>query len=459
MVTRKSRSRNMFVALFSCLFFGFLSFFFPVTVVARSSKLVDVTVVERSSVLRIGLTFNGRPTCKPVSSGRADLLVFDFSPAVFPKVRQRLHASGQWVHNVFVAQNNRRKVRLAVSMAKKELSWLQSVMDGPNAGQTTYWFVLSNPRAPRRTVARPIRPAASQSSFVIIIDPGHGGKDPGALGKVSKEKDIVLKVSLALAKELSRWPGLKVHLTRSDDRFIRLRSRAKLADKYKADLFLSLHCNSCGRPKTRGLELYTLSRDGATDELAREVAAKENSVLGLEGAEVGVDDSKVLNHILCDMLMNETLNQSVRLAGFLGKAAKGTTGIRFRGHRKANFFVLRRVNAPSVLIELGFLSNSTEERLMKTNHFSVIASKFIAEGVRRYLSYAMMRDGEFAGQSTERYVVSKGDTLAAIAQRFDTTVSSLMRLNGLRNGDFIKVGQELNVPLDPIAELLGGASD
>ena len=473
MVARAKIWRNMFVALMALSMICW-----PDSSVygRKSVRLRDVHIAETKDSFRMNLLFDGRPDMKLIKSGDPTLIVYDFLPVVFPSVRKRYVFSGRYARQAYLAQNDRRRTRLALRVTKGTGARLRrGLKDGPRKGLMLYWLELyggrpappSQPAPPRpqksivkrrKAAKKRALPNMGNRRWTVVIDPGHGGKDPGALGAKSKEKDIVLEVGLELARALNRFPFIDVRMTRTKDKFIKLRHRSEFATKCSADLFLSLHCNSSPRKKTRGMEIYTLSRDGATDKIASEVAAKENSVLQLEDDEDG-ESGDMLNQILCSMLMTDTLNQSVLLAGFLEKEMAGSRYVKFRSHKKANFYVLRLLKVPAVLVELGFISNKHEEARMKTRRFVTNTSTRLAAGVSRYLTYAMMREGEYVGETTAKYYVRRGDTLRSIATRYKTTVTHLMRLNRLKNENTIRAGQFLKVPACPIAQLLRGSTE
>ena len=467
MVARAKIWRNMFVPLMTlsiiCLAASSLYG-------RKSIRLQDVHFIETKTSFRMNFLFDGRPDMKLIKSGDPTLLVYDFSPVVFPSVRKRYIFSGRYARQAYLAQNDRRCTRLALRVTKGTGALLRrGLEDGPRKGLMLYWLELYGghpappsqpaPPAQKKIVAKKKETQrVGDRRWTVVIDPGHGGKDPGALGANSQEKDIVLQVGLELARALNRYPFIDVRMTRTKDEFVKLRNRSHFATQCSADLFLSLHCNSSPRKNTKGMEIYTLSRDGATDKIASEVAHKENSVLHLEDDDEG-PTSDMLNQILCSMLMTDTLNQSVLLAGFLEKEMTGSRQVKFRGHKKANFYVLRLLKIPAVLVELGFISNRGEEKKMKTKSFITTTAIRLAAGTSRYLSYAMMREGEYVGETTAKYFVRRGDTLRSIALRYKTTVSHLMRLNRLKNENTIRAGQFLKVPSCPIAQLLRGSTE
>lgn len=209
---------------------------------------------------------------------------------------------------------------------------------------------------------------------VIVLDPGHGGVDPGAIGVSGiYEKNITLAMARELKAEIERnYSGYKVYLTRNRDIFIPLRDRVKIARRYDADLFMSIHADSARNRKATGLSVYTLS-ETASDKEAAALAEKENKadiVAGLNFAE----HSKEVSDILLNLAQRETLNRSSEFATFMVQEMRKSTHTLDNTHRFAGFAVLKAPDVPSVLVELGYLSNRSEEKqLQQQSHRKKLA--------------------------------------------------------------------------------------
>jgi N-acetylmuramoyl-L-alanine amidase len=217
----------------------------------------------------------------------------------------------------------------------------------------------------------------------IVIDPGHGGKDPGAVGqKRTREKDINLRVGLLLKGMLERELGVEVLMTRPDDRFASLGSRTKYANDNHADLFVSLHTNAARSSSAKGLETYYLSTSSSSDN--RAVEALENGVVELyEGAEEK-KRYEALDFILSDMLQTEHLEYSNDMATLIQRnLVSGVQGWD-RGVKQANFYVLRGAFMPSILVEMGFISNPNEEALLSNPEYQERLARTIFEGIKRF---------------------------------------------------------------------------
>ncbi len=228
---------------------------------------------------------------------------------------------------------------------------------------------------------------------VIIIDPGHGGKDPGAIGKKKyKEKDLALDIAKYLEAELrKKYPDSKIYLTRRDDRFIPLEERTAKANAIEADLadeqngvFISIHCNASPDRNAYGIETYYL--DNTTDRAALKLAAQENFVSEEVMEQAGAD----INRILADLTTNSKVSQSIPLAESIQKNLVGQlddtySSIKNLGVKKAPFWVLTGARLPCVLIETGFISNSVEEKRLASSSYQKAVAKGIAEGVDKWL--------------------------------------------------------------------------
>lgn len=230
------------------------------------------------------------------------------------------------------------------------------------------------------------------SKPIIIIDPGHGGIDPGTIAADgTQEKDVVLEYARALQNKLLKSGKYDVVLTRDDDRFIMLRKRIEIARKESGNLFISLHADSAP-DDVRGLSVYTLS-DKASDEEAEALAARENKADVLAGIDLS-DERKDVADILISLAQRETNNRAATLADFLVASLQGKVRLLPKSHRFAGFAVLKAPDIPSVLIELGFLSHKGDQKLIKTPSYREKVINGIAAGVDAYFKHKKRTDGE-----------------------------------------------------------------
>lgn len=230
--------------------------------------------------------------------------------------------------------------------------------------------------------------AATKRPFVLVIDAGHGGKDAGAVGQLTKEKDINLNVALALGRLVEKnCPDVKVIYTRKTDVFVTLQGRAEIANRNKANLFISVHTNSSpvGKVAPMGAETYTLGMHRAADNL--EVAKRENSVITQENnykqTYHNFDPRKSESYIIFEFLQDRNMQQSVDLARAIQRNYT-SSGRKNKGVHQAGFLVLRATSMPSVLTELGFISNAEEEKFLHSQEGVATLARAIFEGFKSY---------------------------------------------------------------------------
>jgi N-acetylmuramoyl-L-alanine amidase len=223
-----------------------------------------------------------------------------------------------------------------------------------------------------------------QQDLIVVLDPGHGGKDSGAKGKQgTQEKEVVLAIARLLQAQLKSLPGIKVYLTRSSDIFIPLRERLKIARERKADLFISLHADAFKKKSAHGVSIFALSEKGATSEGALWLAEQENESEKLGGADLS-DKDPMLKSVLIDMSQTATINASLLLGGSILDQLQSFTFLHSHKIEQAAFVVLKSPDIPSILIENGFISNPQEERALTSSPYQNSLAKEIKTGVVNY---------------------------------------------------------------------------
>ena len=220
-------------------------------------------------------------------------------------------------------------------------------------------------------------------SKIIVLDPGHGGVDPGAIGlQGTYEKKIVLLAAKTIKKILVKSGRYKVILTRKSDRFIPLKNRVAIARRAQADLFISLHADSIKNGAVRGATVYTLS-ENASDREAAQLAERENKSDLIAGIDLNTESQEVTD-ILIDLVQRETMNQSAVFAGAVVKEITKKIKTHRRPHKFAGFAVLKALDIPSILLEMGYLSNLEDETLLNTTRFQQKLGLAILIGLDRY---------------------------------------------------------------------------
>ncbi len=308
----------------------------------------------------------------------------DIYPAVLKlsrKKRKIVVGKGDLI-SIRTAQFRRRTVRVVLDL--KSLKSCK-VFTLPNPFRIVI-DVVGKGKAPTRSEREALSLARQLGLKVrrIVIDPGHGGKDPGAVSTVNglREKDIVLDVARYL-KQMLEKDGFEVFLTREDDRYLTLEERTAFANGKQADLFISIHVNSCRKPSTRGVSTYYLNF--ATDQEAERVAAREN--------EASSRSFSALEDLIEKIILNDKINESKSLAKQVQKALVNTIGEKGvdNGVRGAPFFVLIGAEMPAILVELMYLSNPVDARKLRSRSFRMKLAKGLYQGL---ISYVKILEGE-----------------------------------------------------------------
>ena len=315
----------------------------------------DIFLLDRPRRVVVDLPSLAWPTDQPTVDGLVQKIRFGQFTA--DKSRLVIDAKGP--------------VRVAKSFLLPPSSGLphRLVIDLVKTGNKEFADQVAKDRAAKRSAKKaapapaPFTPKPrkqANSKPVIVLDAGHGGVDPGALGRKAREKSVTLNFTRELAKQLRKTGKYKVYLTRNRDIYIPLRQRVNIARKHNADLFISIHADAIKRKNVRGMSIYTLS-ETASDKEAAALAKKENQSDIIAGIDFADQPPEVAN-ILIDLAQRETKNLSVKFANLVVDNARGKTRLLDRTHRFAGFRVLKAPDVPSVLIELGFLTNRSDEK-------------------------------------------------------------------------------------------------
>ena len=309
--------------------------------------------------------------------------------------------------------------------------------------------VLNAERIVRRA---PQAAADGGRDLVIAIDAGHGGDDPGASGpRGVREKNVVLAVARRLAEEVERQPGLQPLLVRDGDYFISHRRRLELTHRAEADLFISIHADAFHDKRARGATVYILSQKGATDEAARRLAERENASDLIGGVSLR-DKDQLLAGVLLDLSQSAAISASSIAGGYLIERLDRITPMRKPQVQQAPFLVLKSPDVPSLLIEIAYISNPAEEQALNDSGFQADLARAMLDGVLDYFranappdSYLSLHPPPLR-QTPVRHVISRGETLSEIAERYHVRLATLKRFNQITS-DVIRIGQVLTIPI------------
>ena len=288
--------------------------------------------------------------------------------------------------------------------------------------------------------------------IVVAIDPGHGGHDPGAIGRgKTREKDVALQISRTLAARINSEPGMKAVLVRTGDYYVDHRRRMEIARRNKADLFISVHADAVDDRRAYGASVYALSLKGASDEAAKQLAERENASVRIGGVSLE-DKDEVLASVLLDLSQSAALSASLDVGSKVIRELAGLGKVHRRTVQQAGFLVLKSPDMPSILVETAFISNPSEEKKLRDKRHQQRLADAILAGVRNYFYTNPPPDTRIAMEMRRvpakkvRHVIARGDTLSEIAERYNVRTAAIRAANKLSN-DRIRVGQTLSIPL------------
>jgi len=340
--------------------------------------------------LRLVFDLSGPVQYKTFSLSAPERLIIDLSGANLSGDFSQLALNNTVIRSIRSGHYGQGDTRIVLDLSGPVQ--LNSFLLPPQDGQGHRLVLDLKTAGPLQIAAAPIREpiidkAHPKRDIIVVVDPGHGGKDPGAVGaKGEREKDVVLSIAQLLAKRLKREKGYDVKLVRNDDFFVPLRKRVEIARKHNADMFISVHADAAPRLTASGASVYCLSEGGATSATARFMAERENGadLLGATSLLNLKDKDPMLAGVILDMSMNATIAASLQLGSTVLGSLAGITTLHQKRVEQAGFAVLKSPDVPSILVETGFISNARDsQRLVTVRHQQAVADGLF-EGLQRY---------------------------------------------------------------------------
>ena len=377
-----------------------------------------------------------------------DRLVIDLKDGRLGRMLSKLPAGTGSVRTIRTGVRANGQLRVVLDLNEAVRS--RSFTAGPNDKYGDRLVVDLTRTGGLQTVKRASEGYTPGRDIVIAIDPGHGGHDPGAVGKArTREKDVVLQISRTLAQRIDAEPGMKAVLIRDGDYYVDYRKRMDVARRHDADLYISIHADAVDDRRPYGATVYALSLKGASDEAARQLARRENARVG--GVSLS-DKDDALASVLLDLSQNAAISASLDVGDDVIRELARIGKVHRRKVQQAGFIFLKSPDMPSILVETGFISNPNEEqRLRSRKHQGRLADAMLA-GIRKYFYENPPPDTRIAMEVRKqpvrevRYVIARGDTLSEIADRYNTSTAAIRRANRL-SSDKIRVGQTLSIPI------------
>jgi len=374
---------------------GLAFFFFPLDVYAIT-KILDVRHWSAPDHTRIVFDLSGPASYKVYATSDSQTLSWYIENTIFPAKEKIAPINDLVVKSVSLKSFSLHRVRVTVTLVQPvqpKIFTLKKYLDKPD--RLVIDLRRSDLEGKERDKHQEAWGLKAKKIRIVVIDPGHGGEDPGAMGlRGTKEKDIVLELGKQLKTILDQEEDIRAFLTRKGDYFIPLTERVRIAREYGADLFVSLHCNGNRKRHLQGTSVYCLSLKGASGVAARLLANRENASDRMGGVFPEAVPTRILDSILVDLTQTNALNASLRLGGIALGELGGVNSIQFKAPQQAEFAVLKAPYFPSVLVECAYLTNPKEESLLKNKRFQERLVRALAKSVKKFLLTLSIQAGE-----------------------------------------------------------------
>ncbi len=451
----------------------------------KAATIKSATMTQHNHQANLRITLDKSVKYKVFRLSSPDRVVIDLNNTKSKKITldKKIHQLSKIRHSI----RNSRDLRLVLDL--KESATVRSSLKGK---QLTIKLTFSRKKSKEGTKPKK-RPTLEKSrpsrlveprvgELIVAIDAGHGGKDPGAIGRHgTREKDIVLQIAKKLKRRIDRARGMRAVLVRTGDYYIPLRERMQIARQKNAGMFISIHADANPNHNLKGSSVYILSENGASSEAARWLASSENAADRKLAGTNFRDKGGELATMLMDLSQAATIDNSYYLAKRTLAELKGVNKLLRHNVESAAFVVLKSPDIPSILVETAFISNNSEEARLKTASYQKKMSNAMFRAIKQYqvahsgsdgmryashqpkathrsrsLNKASLSKARFVRSSKSsrmhsnrrmsQHVVKSGESLSVIAQSYGLSTKMLKKYNEL-NGSTIRIGQKLSIPI------------
>ena len=405
----------------------------------------------------------------------------DFKNTVYPKdLPEKSVLNKPGVTIISMTRLSEESVRIEISLANHvdtNVFKLSKIEEKPDR----VVIDIELPEIEKKETTKREQVKIERKEWIVVIDPGHGGEDPGAVGRGgTQEKDVVLRVSRMLKGNLDKRGGYRAFLTRNGDYYVPFNKRLKIAREYGADLFLSIHADAARNRDAHGASVYCLSPSGASTEAARLLAMKEN-LADIMGGSPNGENSDASDPIVLNMFQTNTINTSRIYGGSMLSKLSRVSPLKFDVVQGAPFRVLKLPQTPSLLVETGYISNKKEEKLLRSSRHQARIANVLANAVEEMLpaepalrpapgvvvtkkepesiqkgvmgnrpetgikNAVVVKEAEAREVKYQYYAVKRGETLEKIAKKHNTTLAVLLKLNQMKLKDPLFVDRKIKI--------------
>ncbi len=454
-----------------------LFFLMPALFASESGRITDIRFWQSPEEAQIVVDISTAPRVSSVSRLKDGTLFFDVEQCVFRPGKQRYPLNNPFIEILTVQQKTSSMVRVFFRVPEGVEARTYVLPKNDRKGDRIVIF-LREPQATqqqkRTATLSEIRKLKAENIKIVVLDPGHGGEDPGTQNNGIVEKNYVLNMGTLVKAYFDRDPRFKAILTRSGDYIIPLERRREIAEQLGADAFVSLHANYNRKKAIRGIEVYYESPKGAVGEAERLVAEMENMV-DFGGAPSAIPATELVKKDIVEKQANIMFKSRQLAEKVESRLAGAVTTLPSRGTKRAGFKVLHSMAMPSILVEFGYTSNLADAGILKNYTCRTRLAQAVYLGLRdfllgnieegldtSYLSYIQAADErkkslarahearkkklEAEKKKAKKHLVKNGETLSGIASKYKTTVTRIKQLNGYSKKHVIKIGDTILIP-------------
>lgn len=429
---------------------------------AASVSVQNLRMWRAPDHTRLVFDLNGPLEHRVFALSNPDRVVIDFKHAHLLKPLPALKFDGPLIRKIRSGQPTRGALRVVIDLkrATKPRSFIlkpfqnygyRLVLDLDHGTEKPAAPVSNKSKRvapPGKTgkTAKPVKPRRP-GTLIIAIDAGHGGEDPGAIGRRyrTKEKKVVLRIARDLKRLIDSQRGMRAVMIRKGDYYVPLPKRARLAQASNARIFVSIHADSLPRGRAHGASVYALSQRGATSRFAKELEKQSNASDFIGGFEKIRDP--LVKKVVEDMRSTGNIISSIELGRDILRGLRSVSSLHSSKVEQAGFIVLKSPKMQSVLIETAFISNPADEKKLRTRRFQRRIARGIFNGIKRYAKRGGVRP-TVAASSTDKlrhHIVRRGDTLSGIAHRYGVRIQAIQLANNL-SGSRVRIGERLRIP-------------
>lgn len=355
---------------------------------SATATIKDIRMWHAPERSRIVFDMDRRAAFKVFTLKQPDRVVIDLGDVKIKSAIPAASATGQFIRKIRFGAPQKNVTRLVFDLDKPVRYFIQMLKpsDLYQYRLVVDFFHQSAVVAadkPARPKPKPTEPKR-KAKLLVLIDPGHGGEDPGAIGRRTQEKKVVLQIAKKLKAKINKQRGLRAELTRDKDYYVGLRKRTRIARQRQADFFVSIHADAFVKKSARGASVYALSQGGASSEAARWLAKKENAA-DLAGGVSLADKDALLAEVLLDLSMTKNISDSISFGRDVLGELKKIGKVHSKRVEQAGFVVLKSPDIPSILVETAYITNPTDEKLLRSSkHQNRIANAIVA-GIKRFI--------------------------------------------------------------------------